>query len=581
MASTGLVGPTWRRGLKTGERIERILRFPSWNQAALGLGQAYRFNSITPNCARAMHTLLRNTALLLSLLSAQALGQSLMIQGLLENSPGVPQTTPVTATLALYEAPEGGTAFWTSQVTITPDARGIYETRLGPFSTPELRAAMANVAYLGIKLPNSAEMTPRVEILPGPSGPQGPPGLTGPEGPQGAEGREGPPGVPGTPGRPGDQGPPWNGGTVTGVGPNGGGRTIFVGQPTWSSTLEVQGADNSPAIKAIGGSASSYALEAIAGSTVNSYSAIRAWAPHQGGPADGGHAISAQADGPSAIGISAHTTGQQARSIAASARGAEATAIEGKTESGAGTAIYGLANTGAAGHGVHGKASDATGHGVYGESQGATTSHGVVGRTRSDSNYGVLSLGRLGTPGQKNFLQPHPADPSKVIRFVCLEGNESGTYFRGKASLIGGVVELPIPEEWRLVTESEGITVQLTSIQSFSRLAAWEVSRERIVVRGTEDCEFAYQVNGVRRGFAKYEPYASSNGIFQPEVLGLPFGTQYPEQLRHILVQNGTLQGDFTPNPQTAARLGWKLRVPTLEEVQAASEHAHRRGEAR
>jgi hypothetical protein len=42
----------------------------------------------------------------------------------------------------------------------------------------------------------------------------------------------------------------------------------------------------------------------------------------------------------------------------------------------------------------------------------------------------------------------------------------------------------------------------------------------------------------------------------------VPFGTQFPEGLRRILVENGTLNADFTPNEATAARLGWELADP-------------------
>ncbi len=33
----------------------------------------------------------------------------------------------------------------------------------------------------------------------------------------------------------------------------------------------------------------------------------------------------------------------------------------------------------------------------------------------------------------------------------------------------------------------------------------------------------------------------------------------YPEGLRRVLVENGTLNPDFSPSEATAARLGWKL----------------------
>ncbi len=48
------------------------------------------------------------------------------------------------------------------------------------------------------------------------------------------------------------------------------------------------------------------------------------------------------------------------------------------------------------------------------------------------------------------------------VRFVCLEGNESGTYFRGSSRLVGGRAVIDVPEEFRLVREPEGLTVQIT-----------------------------------------------------------------------------------------------------------------------
>jgi len=68
-------------------------------------------------------------------------------------------------------------------------------------------------------------------------------------------------------------------------------------------------------------------------------------------------------------------------------------------------------------------------------------------------------------------------------------------------------------------------------------------------------------VSGSWRGFARYEPFLP-NTAFRPLVKGVPFGGQYPEALRDILVKNGVLNSDYTPNEATAARLGWKLEDP-------------------
>jgi len=50
------------------------------------------------------------------------------------------------------------------------------------------------------------------------------------------------------------------------------------------------------------------------------------------------------------------------------------------------------------------------------------------------------------------------------------------------------------------------------------------------------------------------------NQSFVPELLGQAYGKQYPDALRDILVENGTLRPDYTPNEATANRLGWTLR---------------------
>jgi len=199
--------------------------------------------------------------------------------------------------------------------------------------------------------------------------------------------------------------------------------------------------------------------------------------------------------------------------------------------------------------------------GVFGERTAPSSNlSGVHGYVNSTNGYGVFSSGNLGATGIKPFIQPHPTDPARNIQFICLEGNESGTYFRGTAKLAAGRTEIPIPKEWKLVTEADGITVQVTPVGSLTaRLAVMTKSRERIVVEGTEDCEFDYFVNGVRRGFAEYEPFIP-NSAYRPEIKGVPFGTQYPKALRDILVQAGVLNADYTPNEATAARLDWKLK---------------------
>ena len=234
--------------------------------------------------------------------------------------------------------------------------------------------------------------------------------------------------------------------------------------------------------------------------------------------------------------------------------------VRGESRGTSGVGVYGyVTNPGhSGGRGISGVSS--IGMGVYGVATGSSGT-GVWAQPYSISTIALHSNGKFTCAGDKNFIQPHPSDPSKSIQFTCLEGNESGTYFRGSQRLVGGRAEIAIPEEWKLVTEEEGITVQLTPIGSPARLWVESQSRERIVVRGTSNCRFSYFVNGVRRGFAERVHYRD-NHIFRPTVRGVPFATQHPKALRDILVANGILNADYTPNEATAKRLGWNLIEP-------------------
>ncbi len=205
-------------------------------------------------------------------------------------------------------------------------------------------------------------------------------------------------------------------------------------------------------------------------------------------------------------------------------------------------------------------------YGVYGRyANTAGAGQGVRGWSNSAAGYGVYSSGNFGASGTKSFVSPHPEDASKEIRFVCLEGNESGTYFRGSSVLVDGLAEIVVPEAFRLVSEEEGLSIQLTAVGAPTRLWAESQDLDRIVVRGDIDAPFHYFVNGVRRGFAEFETIRE-NSAFVPEVRGVPYGNQYPEAFRRLLVENGILNADFTPNGGTAAANGWTLRDPEFDE---------------
>ena len=156
-------------------------------------------------------------------------------------------------------------------------------------------------------------------------------------------------------------------------------------------------------------------------------------------------------------------------------------------------------------------------------------------------------------------MHPHPTDDGLQVRFYSLEGNEVGTYFRGSATLVGGVAQIVPPEDWRLVTAAEGITVHPTP-KGAAVLWAEQESLDLIVIKGTEDVPFNYVVYGHRFGFES--PETIEENTVHPIYRGMPYAAGFAPHYRQKLVDNGMLNADFTPNEEMAATRGWELMEP-------------------
>ncbi len=140
------------------------------------------------------------------------------------------------------------------------------------------------------------------------------------------------------------------------------------------------------------------------------------------------------------------------------------------------------------------------GIGVFGESHG-----GFAGQF--DGNVQVNGNLTVTGTGTKAFVQAHPTDPDKEIVYVTLEGGEAGTYVRGSGQLESGKAVLALPEHFRLVTATEGLTVQLTPRGEWLQLYVVELDTAQLVVLEAQGKSgaFDYLIQGVRRGFEKHE----------------------------------------------------------------------------
>lgn len=141
------------------------------------------------------------------------------------------------------------------------------------------------------------------------------------------------------------------------------------------------------------------------------------------------------------------------------------------------------------------------------------------------TNYGILSN------GTKSFVQQHPTDPSQTIVYASLEGGEAGTYYRGSDQLQNGAATVMLPEHFSLVTEEEGLTVQVTPREDCNGLYVAKVTTSYIVIRelmgGRSNARFDFFINGVRAGYTDFQVQVEAadldlNIVHQSETLTTP-----------------------------------------------------------
>jgi hypothetical protein len=191
------------------------------------------------------------------------------------------------------------------------------------------------------------------------------------------------------------------------------------------------------------------------------------------------------------------------------------------TNSSSGYGVYGDGYTGVHGwgdeYGVYGDgwygvygSGDALGVVGYGDIAGGVFEDNTSG-TYADIAYGSYGIYSNGTIRGSNIssAQPHPKEADKTIVYGVLEGGEAGTYYRGTAQLAGGSARVELPVHFSLVTEEEGLTVQVTPREDCNGLYVAEVTTTYIVVRelqgGASNARFDFFINGVRSGYADFQ----------------------------------------------------------------------------
>jgi hypothetical protein len=196
---------------------------------------------------------------------------------------------------------------------------------------------------------------------------------------------------------------------------------------------------------------------------------------------------------------------------------------------------------------------------------------GLLGVKRGGLLYGVFSVGNFGGTGAKFFVEPHPTDPSKEIRYVSLEGPEAGTYFRGTGRTRNGFATIQVPESFRMVTDTRGLTVVVTPVGELAQIAAISKSLDKIVIQSSKDVTFDYMVNGVRKAFNDFKSI-SENEDFVPQGPDDNRFFSYPAESQRRLVATGIYTPDGKVNLEKAREMGWdRLWAQREAEAQALS----------
>ncbi len=218
---------------------------------------------------------------------------------------------------------------------------------------------------------------------------------------------------------------------------------------------------------------------------------------------------------------------------------------------------------------------------VYGQLRSSTDTQlafGLLGTTfgtafdATTGPWAVYGGGNLGISGSKHFVEPHPTDAKKVILYASLEGREVGTYFRGTASIVDHQAVIVVPEDFRMVTDEEGLTIQVTPIGAYSQIYVENQDLNQIVIRGSQDVQFHYMVNGVRRAFKNFEP-VQIGYEFMPQSASDRIPAYLTEEAKARLISNGTYNSDGTVNMRTAERAGFtRIWADREAAVKAAAE---------
>ncbi len=118
--------------------------------------------------------------------------------------------------------------------------------------------------------------------------------------------------------------------------------------------------------------------------------------------------------------------------------------------------------------------------------------------------------------GVKSFTMQHPDLPDKRIWYACIEGPEVASYDRGTAQLVYGEMFISYSDHFKIVTNLETVTINLTprSANTYG-LAVIDQTEEGFLVKelmnGTGNFAFDWEVKGKRNGHEDFQVIRSNS----------------------------------------------------------------------
>ena len=176
--------------------------------------------------------------------------------------------------------------------------------------------------------------------------------------------------------------------------------------------------------------------------------------------------------------------------------------------------------------------------------------------------------GNFTVSGTKSFVQPHPSEAGKEIRYFSIEGPSSEIYFRGTAQVEQGISRIAVPEHFRLVARPGTYSTLVTPVGAMATVAVVSEDENGIVIKASRNVKVHYVVYAEREGFTDMTP-VTENVHFRPDANG-EMGVGLSDYQRQILIRNGTLNPDGSVNAETANRLGWKIDARKGHPAEAA-----------